>query len=352
MTLRQVFTEYIQTARKSTLELEELERLFAGQPVEYEAFAKAVLELERAGVLELVKAHGRNGKVPALGYQYRIRRDSIVREHARRLHGYGRSLHPCIQLDRYYSLSEVEWQRDWPYIEKIDRYLRRFSLPEREAPAPERSFELVGDEKWITDKGGQAVLERLGLWTKLRLLPVSDPLMLAVNPAVLAGARLRDGEGGAVHRHLIVENKTTFQGLAPVLPETSFATLIYGCGRKIVGNLEMLRYQYPVPGGEHLLYYFGDIDLEGISIWFDLRLRHPVRLAEPFYRACLAKQSVQGKEYQLRKDEAVAAFCCELAPELGSQAARGLDEGRYWPQETLASQELGDIWRTNEWNGL
>ncbi|SDE25691.1 hypothetical protein SAMN02799630_05009 [Paenibacillus sp. UNCCL117] len=396
MTVKAALIQYIRASRKVTVELEQLERVFAGQAVDYEAFADGVLQLERDGVLEPVKAHGRNGKLPALGYQYRIRRQSIREEYVRRLHRYGITLHPLIRVDRYYGMSEEDWERDWPYIGQIDSFLKRSDLPEREAPAPERSFELTGDEKWITEKGGQSLLERLGLWAKLRILPVSDPLMLAVNPAAFrmhaeAGAgRMqkpgehspdsewldgpeallpsgRTGHGGEqpggfprqpagnggqlrLHRHLIVENKTTFQGLIGVLPETAFTTLIYGCGRKIVGNLGMLTLQVPMADGESVLYYFGDIDTEGIRIWHELRQRHRVRLAVPFYTACLEKEPVAGKENQRRKDEATAAFCSELPEGLGRLAAERLSEGYYWPQEILSSAELVTIWRTEPWS--
>ncbi len=101
------------------------------------------------------------------------------------------------------------------------------------------------------------MLERLGAWEQLKVVPVSDPLMLAVSPSI--------GFDSKNHLHFIMENKTTFQGLMPELPKLSFSSLIFGYG-KIVGNLGMLRLQYPVQGAEQELYYFGDLDLEGITV--------------------------------------------------------------------------------------
>ncbi|KRF21405.1 hypothetical protein ASG93_08475 [Paenibacillus sp. Soil787] len=38
-------------------------------------------------------------------------------------------LHPFINLDAYYSLKSSIWEEDWPFIERIDAYLKKNMLP-------------------------------------------------------------------------------------------------------------------------------------------------------------------------------------------------------------------------------
>lgn len=342
MQVKQKLIQWLRTYPKITIGLSELEMKFQGEQIDYETFALTVSELENEGILEAVKAHGRNGKPITLAYQYRIHKRLLQDEHVRELHQWSAKLHPAISLDAYYSLGEDRWRADLPYIERVDAYLKRERRPVRQAPAPERSYELVRDEKWITDQGGQALLERLGVWEQLMVVPVSDPLMLAVNPAV--------GFESKNHLHLIVENKTTFQGLVPELPALPFSSLIYGCGRKIVGNLGMLRLQYPVQSAEHELYYFGDLDLEGILIWYDLNARFEVRLALPFYRACLEKEPSQGKHNHRLHEEALRAFTGNFTEAEAEKINAMLRGGGYIPQETLRSEDLVRVGREAAWN--
>lgn len=342
MRYKQKLIEFLCTYPKVTIGLSELEQAFQGEQIDYETFAGRVLELENERSLEVVKIHGRNGKPLSLAYQYRIHKRLLHGEYIRELHQWSTRLHPDISLDVYYSLSQDIWRADLPYIEQVDAYLKRGLRPTQQAPAPERSYELVQDEKWITDHGGQALLERLGVWEQLKIVPVSDPLMLAVNPSI--------GFDSKNHLHLIVENKTTFQGLVPELPGMPFTSLIFGYGRKIVGNLGMLRLQYPVQGAEHELYYFGDLDLEGILIWYDLQVKFGVRLALPFYRACLEKEPSKGKQNHRLSEEALQAFTGCFTERESEQIIAMLREGCYIPQETLRSEDLVRIGREAAWN--
>ncbi|MCA1292776.1 DUF2220 domain-containing protein [Paenibacillus sp. alder61] len=342
MRYKQKLIDFLCTFSKVMISLSELEQAFQGEQIDYETFAGIVMELENEGSLEAVKSHGRNGKPLSLAYHYRINKRLLQGEYVRELHQWSTRLHPDISLDAYYRLSPDIWRADLPYIEQIDAYLKRGSRPTRQAPAPERSYELVQDEKWITDHGGQALLERLGIWEQLQIVPVSDPLMLAVNPSI--------GFTSKNHLHLIVENKSTFQGLVPELPGMAFSSLILGYGRKIVGNLGMLSLQYPVQSADHELYYFGDIDLEGIMIWYDLHVKFGVKLALPFYLACLDKPSARGKQNHRLNEEALHAFISFFNQEEANRINAMLGEGCYIPQETLKSEELIRVGRETVWS--
>ncbi|KQX46072.1 hypothetical protein ASD40_18175 [Paenibacillus sp. Root444D2] len=336
---------YLQSYKKSKVSLKELEDIFPVQPTD-EQFAGAILELEAAGILQMVPSLGRTGKRLSLAYQYNVQKNRLMQDTHKEINRARLNLHLLINLDTYYSLKSSIWEEDRPFIERIDAYLKKNMLPSTPAPEPERSFELVADEKWITEKQGKEMLIRIGLWDKLLILPVDDPLMFAVNPYVLTNS---------VHKHLIVENKTTYQALLQVLPDVPFATLIFGGGYRVTKSIELLPMQLPLRDAAHEFYYFGDIDKEGIHIWhlFNKRVLtlfgRPASLALPFYRACLSREFASGKENQRNFEQALQAFVSHFTEEEQIKIDRCFAAGGYFPQEILPTHELCTIWRHTAW---
>jgi hypothetical protein len=293
--------------------------------------------------LEAVKSAGRTTKPPKLAYRYRVNRHFISSTSRNLLNQDQLAYHPAIKLDHYYSVPVQEYEQDKQWIARIDEYLKQYGFPKEAAPAPERSFELVGNEKWITDHGGQALLKRIGLWDRMFIYPVSDPLMMAVNP--------KQFEHSIRHKctHLIVENKTTFQALLPVLRDTVFHTLIYGSGNKITGNIDMFPFQYPVNHCEHQFFYFGDLDYEGIRIWYETNKQRPIRPATIFYEALLEMPFVIGKHNQRRNEASVQAFLTHFTEAQREKIELCLSSGGYYPQETLTTSQLQQLWRREQW---
>lgn len=326
---------------KKTIAIEELETWIPSNALSYEKFAQLILSFENEGVLEMVKAKGRNSRNPSLAYTYRIHKQLLKKEFHEELKKYRLYLHPSIHLDPYFSLDPLQWKKDLPYLLLIHNYIESSGLPSYEVPAPERSVEVVGDEKWITEKQGKEILERVGLWTEMKVLPVSDPLMFAVNPVVLSNK---------VQKHLIVENKTTFQALADALSDVEFSTLIYGSGNKIIKSIEQFHRQLLIPHAEHIFYYFGDIDRSGIFIWYRLKEKIRVHLAMPFYQACMEKPSLEGKTNQRIDQAAIDEFLRLFSREERKHLQSVLDRGHYYPQEVLKTSELQHIWRQASWN--
>lgn len=342
--IKQMLIHYLRTLRKSTVYSEKLEEVIAGEPISYAEFGTAVLEMENEGLLNEVRSAGRNPKPPHVAYRYRIQASRFSSDYQNRLHQKTLKLHPLISLDRYYSLKESIYESDLPYIDKINDYLQQHGLPQEAANAPERSFELVGDEKWIVDRNGKSILERIGLYGLLKIDYSLDPLMFAVHPSQLAGTA-----PSLCCSHLIVENKTTFLALLPVLTETNFSTIIYGCGNKIVGNIDMFKQQFPVEARRHVFYYFGDIDHSGIQIWSQLNRKISMTPALPFYQACLDKKAVPGKINQRKEEAAVADFSAYFEETDRARIHDCLSAGQYYPQEIVTTQQLQMIWKESKW---
>lgn len=334
--------KFLTSFQRKTIELSELEQMLKPFIHTYEAFANTVLQWEKEEILVMVKSKGRTNRSPSLAFQYRINKSVLSGDYHREIQHFRAILHPSINLDAYYQEDPSIWKNHLPYIMKIDQFLKQFSFPKEQAPAPERSYELVGDEKWIVEKGGKEILEKIGLFPLLKIIPVSEPLMFAINPNKINEKK---------QYHLIVENKTTYQGLLPVLKDTSFSTLIYGCGKAVIKSIEQFSMQYPIPA-EHQFFYFGDLDKEGISIWHSLTYKQAATLAYPFYLACLQKEPAIGKEYQRESRMAISQFFSFFSMEEQEQIRSILENGKYYPQEILRTNELQKIWRESDWTSL
>ncbi|WP_141604547.1 Wadjet anti-phage system protein JetD domain-containing protein [Terrilactibacillus laevilacticus] len=336
--IRKIFT----TFKKKTITLLELEHLLNPFFPTYEAFSETILQFEEREILVMVKAKGRTDRSPSLAFQYRINKSLLMRDFHKELQIYRGKLHPSINIDEYYRMDPSIWKKHLPFILKVDQFIKQNSFPTEYVPAPERSYELVGDEKWIIEKGGKEILERIGLFHLLNIIPVSEPLMFAINPKKINARK---------QYHLIVENKTTYQGLLQILRETKFSTLIYGRGKAIIKSIEQFSIQYPVVA-HHDFFYFGDLDKEGIWIWHALNNKQPVRLAMPFYFACLKKEPAVGKAYQREHGDSMKAFLLKF-PLVEQEVIRNmLASGKYWPQETLKTRELQQVWRESDWTSL
>lgn len=333
------FILFLKSRKNRTILLSELEQQVSGN-IDYMSFASVILHLEEMNILTRVKAHGENNKFPSLALTYRVNKSNLKQQLYEKLKDARFRLHPSINIEAYFQLPEERWDLDEPFIYKINQYIMKNGFPIEEVPAPERSFELVEDEKWITEGGGHELLERIHLWEHFKIIPVSDPLMFALNLEAIKQEK---------QLHLIVENKTTYQGLLPALQGGLFSTLIYGCGKKIVKSIEQFNYQLPLITTKHHFYYFGDLDYEGILIWHLLSKKIPVTPALPFYEACLRKPYAFGKQNQRPNEEALTAFLTFLQKDDQENLLEMFSSGGYYPQEIIKTNELQHIWRSAVW---
>lgn len=327
------------TYSNTFITLDELETMDT-ECTTYQELANEIIALENEGVLRPVQNAGRNGKIPSIAFKYRIQKGKLRKDIQQEIERMGLTLHTSIQIDDYFRLPPPEWEMDKPFIEKINRYLKMNGFPDDEVPAPERSLALVDDEKWIQEKNGQKLLERLHIWDRIKVVPVHDPFSFAINPSQCNKQH---------HLHLIVENKTTFDGLVSNISHTNFTSLIYGQGYKIVKSIEHFSRQLPFQDAQHKIYYFGDLDWEGIKIWHLLSQKEEVILATPFYKACLQKVAIPINKKQSHNEDALHRFLSYFDLEIQKQMIATLEKEYFFPQEVLSSKELKQIWSETDW---
>ena len=309
----------------------------------YPSFAEKIEILIQLGMIDPVKASGLNGKQPPLYEKYRIVKqkdtlDQVTRQ--KLLTGYD----PQIKT-AYYSTHGKDYQEDEPYLAKLDSFLKQhqnfasWSL----ITANERSFQVFHNEKWLLSRHGHLFCQRTGLsLAALRCYQTSEPFFYY--PVSIP-------RGTNKIKVLIVENKDTFFSLKGLFQQGIhtwgghiFSLLIYGEGRKIQKSFRFYEELGEYQNYQADFYYFGDLDPEGIRIWYDLQKEYGLTI-KPFtlfYQVLFEKYgqnapslSAGKKTGQRYSEKAIKAFLSYFAQDLATGIRQMLAEKKYLPQEGL-----------------
>lgn len=330
--MKSIILDILKSYRKNTIDLIEIEKKIPGDC--REEFKKVIWELEDLGILIPKPKDGNRCKVRPIYYRYRINQDILKADYIKKIYDFQKKAASGIDLRYYLTQPESVWEKDVKFLKQIDSYLKLYGFPEEEATAAERSYALTHNEKWIEDEGGYRLLERINIWEKMKIRKYPDPLMIAIN---------RENLGKSNHKHLIVENKSTYYLLIDLLKETSFTSLIYGCGWKVVAGLKGVYRQLGIEDDKSTFYYFGDLDYEGIAIY--INIANKVNLAMPFYESLLKKEASCGKWSQIKRDKELEAFSSNFRHKEAMLIRKQLQSGFYYPQEAIHREDILEIWR-------
>lgn len=328
----------LQSSKLKDVLLDEMGKHCPG--MSYDKLLQAAMSLEKAR--STLQAVSLDADYQELGRQFRLNVGRRMEEAKNTIQGAIREHRLCGRLNYqwYYEQPLTYWDKDFQYIKQLSDYLLANPEPDR-ASCQERSYEIFQDEQVLFEQ--PELLEHVGLTLEqLNIIAQPDPLMLAVQSG-------KPPQGGYC-RHLAVETKEAYYGLYPGLNKTSFATIIYGAGWKLTGNLFQLPYQIGREWYRHRVWYFGNLDYEGIRIWHALKQKLPVgmelKLALPMYKALLLYSPVKCRGQQWELDQnALEAFCQEFEPEDAAIWRDILAKGYYYPQSILGNQELQKLLR-------
>ncbi len=315
---------------------------------DYLRFHGAVEEWVESGVLKPVKSSGSNGRIPPLYQKYRIIRP---REDYSEFTDDIRRLNPVLNISAYLNRPDI-YRKHLDVVEGLSRYLwYQPQLLEKPMSRKERSFSIWGREKLVDEHFAlvREVLRFNGLGEAfLNYYDTPEPFFEYVHSY------------SREMTVLILENKDTWFSFRKLMQTTGknvvagtvVDLLLYGEGNKITkkGALEdyasgMLRSQER----QSLRFmYFGDLDKEGIRLFFRTREANPDLSIQPLasmYRLML--ELARGREMPDSPDKRdMPAAIEDFAGLLGCNFSV-LDEllagGRYIPQEIINYQVLEGI---------
>lgn len=316
--------------------LEQLIKPYADKS--YAEQCRYVREMLDSGRVRPLKASGANGKTPALYLEYWLMEEQKNYEELREELTY--QLVPLLSVD-YYMNHPAAYEQDRKWVLLLNKYLKeRRELLESRESVNERSFEIWNREKFLTREQGKRILKRCGQEMDfLKVYETTEPLSYY--------SHTRD----VPQKLLILENKDPFYSMRQhliagnhkILGE-SIGTLIYGAGKRILKSFQdfdLCVEPYMKAEGNRI-FYFGDLDYEGIGIYESLAglCRDSWKIVPfvPAYDAMMKKAGQCGdlpemKERQNRniRDE----FFSYFTPESAEAMRRILEAGRYIPQEIL-----------------
>jgi hypothetical protein len=139
---------------------------------------------------------------------------------------------------------------------KVQEFFARGGRAKPLVPIKERSLEIFGDEKRLDqlERGSALFGEgRLKLET-LRCFIAPEPLPCTAGP----------NPDGPV---LVIENAATWHSYCQWNAERKlFGAIVYGCGNRFVDGVTTLDSVFAALGGSRRVFYFGDLDPQGLLI--------------------------------------------------------------------------------------
>jgi|SRR5680860_21471 len=277
---------------KKTISDQELQQIF--HESDYDIFHADVERLVENGVLIPVKSSKRNGRLPPLFNKYRIIKPQD--DHSSYLESI-RRLNPVLNLSGYLQRPDL-YKRHLEIVEGISRYVwHAQDLLKSPMSRKERSFSVWGREKWLDEH--MALVREVLKYNHLD----EDFLNYYDTPEPFFEYRHDRREPMTL---LVIENKDTWFTFRKLMQETGnnciegtvINVLLYGEGNKItkLGALEDYRNTMlggqggPSEAGAHSdsggqavrFLYFGDLDWEGIRLFFRTREANPSLELKPF----------------------------------------------------------------------
>lgn len=304
----------------------------------YQEQYEYIRKLLEEGRIKPVKASKTNGKKPALYREYWILEET--KDYSSYIEEIKYTFSTMISVDYYLAHLDI-YEEDRPWVLMLNEYLKNHQdamlTPES---VNERSFEIWNREKFLDRGSGKKILKRCGIEIEsLNIYRTTEPMAYYTHTRTTP------------QNLLILENKDPFFSMRNYLLSghteifnIEMGTLIYGAGKGIIRSFQdfdLCAEPYMKAPG-NTIYYFGDLDYEGIGIYENLaekfRDRWEIKPFVPAYKAMLEKaESVtmlpETKEQQNRNID-TRFFSCfdDITVEKMKEI---LEKDRYIPQEIL-----------------
>lgn len=205
-------------------------------------------------------------------------------------------------------IREFDWQRQLAFLResrlnipftelrRLNDFLERATAERAIVPIKERSLQIFGDEKRLDVLADSALFrdERLDIKRDLRCEVVGEPLPWKRGPV-----------GAAAQPIIVLENAATWHSYCRWNAEQElFSGVIYGCGNRFVDGVRYLDDIFADLGGQRRVFYFGDLDPQGLRIPQEASARAQsasLPAVEPHlwsYRQLLALGSGRGQPWE------------------------------------------------------
>lgn len=246
---------------KKKITLEEIEKIY--KICTYSDLYKLILKLIESNEIEAIKSSGGNGKKPALYKRYKI----VQQEEDNSIYMEELDYKISSKFDiRYYKKNIEKYKEHREYILALNSFIKNNEdLLKIPLSMNERSFQIWGREKFLQKEEGKSILKNLGMHLDfLNYYDTSEPL------AYYSKSK------NSPQNILILENKDTYYTMRKYLINSNnnilgveIDTVMYGAGKGIIKAFKDydISVEEYLSNNENRIYYFGDLDYEGIIIY-------------------------------------------------------------------------------------
>lgn len=331
--------------------LEEIER--KDRIEDYRELHKSVMQLLCENKIKPIYASGKNGKKPALYKEYWL----IEKQEDYSAYIDELSYFFVPDIETTYYLNHIkQYKEDRKWLLLFNQYLKT-NRKKLEIPKSmnERSFEIWHREKFLKEEQGKKILKRCGIaLERLNIYETTEPLAYYSATKQIP------------QNLLILENKDTFYSMrrslmagARTILGVEIGTLIYGAGKGILRSFQdfsLCAEPYMRERDNHI-YYFGDMDYEGIRIYEGLvRIFESECVIEPFAEGYLKmlkrareigssqlpdmKEGQKPRQKPLQMPGIDSIFQGYFGEEEYKELQQILEQGKYIPQEILSIEDF------------
>lgn len=205
-------------------------------------------------------------------------------------------------------------------------------------PIKERSLEIFGDEKRLDALRSTSLFRngRLNLKNDLCCEMVGEPLGWKRGPVEAATQPI-----------IVIENAGTWHSYCRWNSESKwFSSVIYGCGNRFADSVHYLADIFAELGGPRRVFYFGDLDPQGLLIPQEASGRAKsvgLSAVEPHLWSYDALLRMPKERSQLWEGESPSTTLCDWLDTLAQPARQLLATGRRLAQEHIGWEFLQGV---------
>ncbi len=326
--IKEKLIKYINLKKNKTLNLNEVYEILSLPyiPENDRKILNLLEELEKEGHIKRLKTAKKN--YVGSFEKYRIlnvkKEEKDIKEEILKLN-------KKIKIDYYLGHVE-EYKKDEKIILEINRFLEGFDR-KKELTVNERSYEIFRNEKIL--KENENILKKLGLeFCDLNCYDTYEPFFYYINEK-------NNNETNFRKNILVIENKDTFWTIVRAvqnLKKDDIYMIIYGEGKKILKSFSYIE-EFEIDEKDKI-YYFGDIDFEGVNIYITLKERFKNYDIEVFKKGYETILDIEEKPENIRKSqnenkEKIEKFLEEFDEKYKERLIKIFENKKYIPQEVF-----------------
>ena len=265
MEIEEKLIKYILQKKTKTMNLSEVyEKLKLPYTPQSDKIINNILKnLEEKGYIQPLKTTNKN--LQGSFKKYKILK--LKEENEEKIKEEILKLDKKIKID-YFLKHPKEYMKNKEIIIPINKFIKQTNGRKIETiTVNERSYQIYKNEKCL--KENEEILKKLGLTYKdLYAYDTYEPFFYYINTEY----EIRKLKNKTI---LIIENKDTFWTIVKAIQKLKIENIymiIYGEGKKILKSFSYIE-EFKIDSKDNI-YYFGDIDFEGINIYVSLKEKY------------------------------------------------------------------------------